>query len=599
MRLALVLVMSAAALAAQQRDRPTTPIVKPVDSGTALVAGIVTASATSETPVRRAIVTLVSTEGGDGTAAVTDEQGRFVIQGVAEGRYFLSAQKPAHLTNNYGAKRPGRPGVTLVIAKNQRIEDLRIPLPRGGVITGRLTLPTGEPMRNVEVTAVPMSQATAGGRLNFLARAFRTDDRGVYRIYGLVPDEYLVAAIAAVGRGDIEQRPDAGYDEAIRILAQPAMRPGDPVKPDATVPPRLPRVGYAPTYYPGTPVAANASAVRVGIGEVKDGIDIPITLVPMTTVTGTVRDVNGQPTQTVTISVDTVGPPLPATAVSSARTNRPDPQGRFEITNLPPGSYRISARGGGVTIAGDTTTIRNDAQVNWAQADVQTSGENIEGVALNLQPGLTFSGRVDTGGAPVATLTGTIVALTARRVGSTLAPSMPSRSSAVAEDGSFTVTGLQPGDYEVAVTLPTALRATWAIASVTAGGPDLRDRPLTLADGSISGVTIGLTDRRTEVAGTLTTATGQAASDYYIVIFPSDRALWHPLSPRVRVVRPGADGGYSARDLPPGDYRIAAVTDVEDNEWHKGSFLESLLEASIAAAVKAGTSTRQDIRIQR
>lgn len=82
------------------------------------------------------------------------------------------------------------------------------------------------------------------------------------------------------------------------------------------------------------------------------------------------------------------------------------------------------------------------------------------------------------------------------------------------------------------------------------------------------------------------------------MIFPADRTLWHPLSPRVRVTRPEADGGFTARDLPAGAYRVAALTDVEDNEWRTSAFLESLYDASIALTVTDGQTTRQDIRIR-
>ena len=134
--------------------------------------------------------------------------------------------------------------------------------------------------------------------------------------------------------------------------------------------------------------------------------------------------------------------------------------------------------------------------------------------------------------------------------------------------------------------------------AVIAGGVDVRDQPLTFDRGSIGDVAVTLTDQRTEIAGTLSTASGAPTSDYFIVIFPDARALWHPRSPRVRVLRPGADGSFSARDLPAGAYRIAALTDVEGDEWRQASFLESLLDASVPTAVKDGATTRQDLRIQ-
>lgn len=54
---------------------------------------------------------------------------------------------------------------------------------------------------------------------------------------------------------------------------------------------------------------------------------------------------------------------------------------------------------------------------------------------------------------------------------------------------------------------------------------DLRDAPLTFADGSIEGVDIVLTTAVAELTGRLTSESGTPATDHYIVAFPADRAL--------------------------------------------------------------------------
>ena len=88
------------------------------------------------------------------------------------------------------------------------------------------------------------------------------------------------------------------------------------------------------------------------------------------------------------------------------------------------------------------------------------------------------------------------------------------------------------------------------------------------------------------------------AAGYHVVLFPADRSLWHATSPRVKMTRPGVDGNFTVRDLPAGEYRIAALTDVDDDELRSSAFLESLLPASITLTVKDGATTRQDLRIK-
>jgi hypothetical protein len=134
-----------------------------------------------------------------------------------------------------------------------------------------------------------MAQATAGGRYTSQL-TFETDDRGEYRIYGLLPGDYLVGALPQAGRGEIHQRTAAEYDEAVRRLERLPRQPGQAAATATEPPPPVPVVGFAPTYYPGTPVALHASPVSVTAGQVRDGIDIPVTLVRVSTISGIVQD---------------------------------------------------------------------------------------------------------------------------------------------------------------------------------------------------------------------------------------------------------------------------------------------------------------------
>jgi len=568
---ALIAALIAMSVGAQQPQRDTTTTA-PTRVGTATVSGLVTLGDEARTPVRRAVVTVASTDGLQTASAISDDEGRFTIGALRSGRYTLQALKPAHLTMMYGARRPGRPGTVLVVNEGQTLRDLGVTLPRGAVLAGRLTLENGEPLSNTQVMAIPSRLSTAGGVAITPPREFQTDDRGEFRIFGLMPDSYVVAALPAFGRGEIQRQ--------------------QPATPAAATP----LVGYAPTYFPGTPVVNDAMPIALKAGDVRDDISFTVAPVPMATISGTLLDAIGAPTQAIALTVEGVGPPLPAIGTIAPKVTRPNARGEFTIAGLGPGTYRIRARAGGVTLRADGTTaeIRAEAQTHWAMAEVTLTGTNVEGLTLALQPGRVFGGTLsaETTTAP-ASWKGTTV---------TIQPTtgaVASRQVPVGDDGRFTITGIEPHNYEVRVTLPAALAGSgWTLGSIRHQGRDLRDSPLTFADGSIEGAEVVLTTAVTALSGTLTLDSGAAATDYYIVAFPDDRSLWHPASPRVRIVRPAADGAFSTRDLPPGAYRIAALIDVEDDEVRRRDFLESIYEAAIKVTVESAKTVRQDIRIK-
>jgi hypothetical protein len=234
----------------------------------------------------------------------------------------------------------------------------------------------------------------------------------------------------------------------------------------------------------------------------------------------------------------------------------------------------------------------------WASADVVINGQNID-VPLTLQRGVTITGRVVFEGAQPTPEE--LQSLTFRLMppgsGGQLLSTTGGR---VDREGRFTFSDVTPDAYAFSTqwTSPAAA-GKWSIKSSVANGRDAFDAPLTVGGSGALEWTVTYTDAPATLTGLLSDTGGRAATAYYILVFPTDRRYWTPGSRRVRMMRPATDGAFAARGLPPGEYFLAALTDLESGEWNDAAFLEQLVSSAVKVALRDGESTRQDLKIGR
>lgn len=565
--------------------------------GTGSLGGTVTTSDQSPRPVRLARVTVTGGSLVSPRIAITDDDGRFIVDGLPGGQYSLAADKPAYLKMNYGASRPSRQGTSVVLADGQQRSGLTIRLPHGAAITGTVRNAAGKPVPDANVTGIGW-QLYGGVQTLLPGNEGTTDDRGEYRIYGLNPGEYLVSVAPPDGPrspGDLIQIAD---DEVDRALT--SQRMAGAVTP-LVVRPHL--VGSAPVFYPGTAMASAATKIALKEGEEQAGIDILMQVVPMSRIDGTVVSPDGLAPSTAEVTLMSLDAPAPNDAFAYGGRlgpRRPDVQGRFSFVGVPPGEYRLSAttapRGGGGRVAAPA-----GADPLMAFATISVNGDD-QIVALTLQRGMAVTGRFAfEGAATPSPLTGARVTLRGLRVDQSRTVSLFTADAQ--RDGTFSLTGLAPGKFAFEVTAPvsSASGPVWAVQSVVADGRDLLDAPLELQPGErLSDVLVTLTNRPTLVSGVLQNTSGTPTSDYFIVIFSSDPQFWFPNSRRVVAVRPDTRGSYRVPNLPPGEYLIAALTDIETDEWFDPDFLHALGAASpIRITLAVGAQKTQDLRIGR
>jgi len=163
--------------------------------------------------------------------------------------------------------------------------------------------------------------------------------------------------------------------------------------------------------------------------------------------------------------------------------------------------------------------------------------------------------------------------------------------------GKFSFLGVAPDRFRLAYSLNASWSRNWTLKSAVAAGKDVLDGGLEVKPGTDVELVVTFTDHPSELTGTLQDTSGRATPDYFIIVFAADEAFWTPASRRVRMIRPGNDGQFSVTGLPPGEYRVAALTDVVNGEWYNPTFLEGLLPASVKVAIIEGQKTTQNLKI--
>jgi uncharacterized protein (DUF2141 family) len=323
---------------------------------------------------------------------------------------------------------------------------------------------------------------------------------------------------------------------------------------------------------------ADAGSVTVAAGQERGGLDVTVQFVPTSSVSGTVaRMPPGGDTPRVHLVRADGENEAGSVGIQSVTGER------FTFTGLAPGTYALAA---------------NTPGGLWAADRVTVSGADVTGIELRLQQGMTVSGRVsidESATTPTATLPQLTFSLTPVPSGGGLTLGRPRVSTG--GDGSFVVDGLMPGMYRLSGGTPAAGSGLFLLAA-TMDGRDVIDRAFAVEAGrNIGNITVTLTDRPTELGGRLQDRSGRPASDYFIVVFSSDKSYWVPRSRHIQSVRPGSDGRFLVRNLPPGEYRVAALTDVEPDEWFDPAFLEKLLPAASALTLAPGEKKTQDFQI--
>jgi hypothetical protein len=547
------------------------------------------------------VTTLLTSNAGVSRSAVTDANGRFSFPWLPGGSYRVNVTRQQYLSVNYGQRKFGRQGADIPVADGQRA-DLKIALPRGGVISGTIFDENGDPAAGAQVRVLRFAYQN-GVKRPMNVNGTTADDRGMYRAVNLQPGDYIVSA--TLTSFDATQNDRALADEAAladAVAAAQRASGGRPITSVTLPAPQGPQVdlaptGLLPTYSPGTGTVASATHVTLEPGEERDGQDVRLITARAGGLTGTVT---GLPGVGAAVQVTAVNDDVTADATTSS--NRVQPNGRFTLQNLAPGRYTVVAQ----TVAppppppvvgpdGRVTSQpiqQQDFQRLWAQTTVDVTGPTLTEVVLALQPGRSISGRVtyDMQRPPAGTGQRPMVILGSAPSAQSFPTFGAQLQGQVGTDGRFTIAGVAPGRYLLRTTGGGIER------SAVVNGVDTLDSALVVTGEDVTDVEITVTDRTSSLSGALTLASGVAASDYTIILAASDSRYWTPNSRRVLTMATRAGGKYVFGNVTPGEYMLAAVTDLEQGAQYDPDFLKAIANASVHVTIADGAQATQDIR---
>lgn len=608
------LVMAAATIAvagtAAAQTRPSRDTIGEA-VGAGRLAGVVVDDTDSGQAVRRATVELRGGSLRSARQTITGDDGRYAFDDLAPGRYSIQVARPGFVQSYHGSRRPWQgPGAPIDLAAGEARLDLRTVIARGGVITGRVFDEHGQAMPNVAVHV--MERRVVGGTAQLArvgAQGRGTDDRGVYRVYGLPPGRYLVAASAQQQMAGARLVSEREFQWAAAVSRSGASAPPPPdarSAADLGAPPAGGAVTYAVLYFPGTPDVAAASTVTIEPGVERAGLDIALRFVPTALLSGTLRMPDGSPATGASLTLRRraalMGEP------TTASTTRVTAQGTFVFPAIEPGAYLITASGSSAQApppapptGAPVVSVPRTSDL-WAELEVFVDGRDQDDLTVRYQPGMTVSGRVVFAGDALSV--DALPGVTVRLISGPGQP-FPTPPQSPPTSGTFTISNVAPGSYRLQAAMVTAGprppgSPRWVPASALWNGRDLLDEPAVVTPGqSLSDVVVTFTTEVAELSGRLVDGSDRPVTAFYVMAFSADPSHWRAGSRRVRSpVRPQPDGGFRFDDLPPGDYFLAALADFDIQDVTEPGFLEQVAEASVRLTIGPGQKAVQDIRVR-
>jgi protocatechuate 3,4-dioxygenase beta subunit len=339
-------------------------------------------------------------------AATTDSEGRYKLSNVAAGKYVLMAHAPAYVVHTSDRRRRGNSGKSLNVAENENVDNVDITMTRGGVVTGKVTDEDGRPVIAETVTIFRLDQQ--GKRIATDAREpfgrEETDDRGIYRIFGIEAGRYLVAAGSSPE--EINTRMGAFYRR---------------------------------TFHPGATDESKAKVIEIKPGGENENVDIRIARPTRGyTASGRVIDADtGRPVPGVMIHYGILKETPGTTNFSFELVNWPtNSAGEFRLEGLSPNNYKVGVANP------DNRDFYSD------QVEFEIVSGDVTGLEIKLSRSASISGVAVVEGSRDQAIIAALSKIELHAVGDSgtnLGDRLFVRTGTINTDGTFKISPVRPG----------------------------------------------------------------------------------------------------------------------------------------------------------